>query len=204
MQADPSTAVEPLQDAAPAEPVRAHLHSPIDVRSASLGVIAPLASVYVLHWAGAVFIPLLLGLMCSYALSPVVDRLQRWHVPRSIGAAALLVALLGALGTGAYALSDDASLLVESLPDAAQQLRESMRTSRGTPEGPIEKVQRAAARLEQAAEESRWRSRTSSMSRPPSTMSGRTSWTWSAWRRACPAPSSPRSSTTTPGRARST
>ncbi len=154
MQDDPSAAVEPAADSAPAEPVRVHLHMPINVRSVSLAVIAFLASVYTLHWASAVFIPLLLGLMSSYALSPVVDRLQRWHVPRSIGAAVLLVAVLGALGSATYSLSDDASTLVESLPDAAQQLRESMRTTRGTPEGPIQKVQRAAAKLEQAAEES--------------------------------------------------
>jgi predicted PurR-regulated permease PerM len=154
MQDEPSAAVEPTADSAQAEPVRVHLHMPIDVRSVSLAVIAFLASVYTLHWAGDVFIPLLLGLMSSYALSPVVDRLQRWHVPRSIGAAVLLAAVLGALGSAVYSLSDDASTLVESLPDAAQQLRESMRITRGTPEGPIQKVQRAAAKLEQAAEES--------------------------------------------------
>jgi predicted PurR-regulated permease PerM len=152
--ASAAAAVEPVPDSAPAEPTRVHLHMPIDVRSVSLAVIAFLASVYTLHWAAEVFIPLLLGLMFSYALSPVVDRLQRWHVPRSIGAAVLLVAVLGALGSAAYSLSDDASTLVESLPDAAQKLRESMRTTRGTPEGPIQKVQRAAAKLEQAAEES--------------------------------------------------
>jgi hypothetical protein len=34
-------------------------------------VIALLARVNALHWASAVFIPLLLGMMSSYALSPV-------------------------------------------------------------------------------------------------------------------------------------
>ena len=65
---------------------RVHLHMPIDVRSVSLAVIAALAGVYALHWAAAVFIPLLLGLLLSYSLSPMVDRLQRWHVPRALGA----------------------------------------------------------------------------------------------------------------------
>jgi predicted PurR-regulated permease PerM len=58
---------------------------PIDVRSVSLALLALLAllvSVYMLHWASAVFIPLLLGVMCSYTLSPAVDRMQRWHIPR--------------------------------------------------------------------------------------------------------------------------
>ena len=154
MQVGPSAQVEPIRDAAVPEPERVHLHMPVDVRSASLAVIALLASVYALHWASAVFIPLLLGVMFSYALSPAVDRLQRWHIPRALGAAGLLVAILGGIGSMGYSLSDDATALVESLPDAAQKLHESLRSTRGAAEGPIEKVQRAAAKLEQAAEES--------------------------------------------------
>jgi predicted PurR-regulated permease PerM len=136
------------------DPVRTNLQMPIDVRSVSLGLLATLASVYALQWAAAVFIPLLLGLLLSYALSPLVDRLQRWHVPRAVGAAALLLAVLGGLGATAWAMADDAAALVESLPDAAQKLSEAVRSAHGAPEGAMQKVQRAAARLEQAAEES--------------------------------------------------
>lgn len=157
MQVGPSAETEPVREpAAPApapEPDRLYLHMPIDVRSASLAVIAVLASIYALHWASAVFIPLLLGLMFSYALSPVVDRLQRWHVPRALAAAVLLIAVVGSLGSMVYSLSDDATALLESLPDAAQKLRDSMRVTRGAPEGRMEKVQRAAAKIEQAVEE---------------------------------------------------
>ena len=156
MQDGRSAEVEPIGDSHPPEPEpqRVHLHMPIDVRSASLALIALLASVYVLRWASAVFIPLLLGLMFSYAMSPVVNRLQRWHIPRALGAAVLLIAALGGLGSLAYSLSDDAAALVESLPDAAQKLRASLRARHGPSEGTIEKVQKAAAQLEQAAEES--------------------------------------------------
>ena len=143
-----------MHEPAPAEPERVHLHMPIDVRSMSLALIAILACVYALHWASAVFIPLLLGVMSSYALSPAVDRLQRWHIPRALGAGVLLVAVVCGLGSMAYSLSDDAAALVESLPDAAQKVRESLRVTGGTSEGPIQKVQRAAAKLEEAADES--------------------------------------------------
>ena len=136
------------------EPERLHLHMPIDVRSASIVLIALLASVFVLRWASAVFIPLLLGLMFSYALSPAVDRLQRWHIPRALGAALLLIAILGGSGWMAYSLSDDATALVESLPEAAQRLRQSVRAKSGAPEGAIEKMQKAATQIEQVAEES--------------------------------------------------
>ncbi len=154
MPVDPPAEIEPVVDAAPAEPQRVHLHMPVDVRSASQALVALLLSIYMLHWAAAVFIPLLLGLMCSYMLSPAVDRMQRWHIPRALGAAALLVAVVGGLGTLAWSISDDAAALVESLPDAAQKVRESMRVTRGAPEGAIQKVQRAAAKLEEAAAES--------------------------------------------------
>ena len=146
--------IEPVVDAALAEPQRVHLYMPVDVRSVSLALVALLLSIYMLHWAATVFIPLMLGLMCSYTLSPAVDRLQRSHIPRMLGAAMLLFAVVGGLGSLAYSISDEGVALVESLPDVAQKVRESVRVTRGAPEGTIQKVQRAATKLEQAADES--------------------------------------------------
>ena len=161
-QTQPSPAPQALAPALlqavqpPTEPelTRFLLHMPIDVRSASLALLAALASVFALRWAAAVLIPLLLGLLLSYALSPVVDRLQRWRVPRALGAGLLLLAMLGGLGAGAWSLADDAAALVESLPEAAQKLSQALRSKRDAPESTMQKVQRAATRLEQAAEES--------------------------------------------------
>jgi predicted PurR-regulated permease PerM len=146
---------EPPDAAAAPRAVDEHalLPMPIDVRSAALGLIAALASIYALHWARDVFIPLALGLLVSYSLAPLVDRLQRWRVPRAIGAALLLVGAIGGFGSLVYSLSDDAAVLISSLPDAAQKVRDSLRAGRGAPESPIEKVQRAAAKLEEAAAE---------------------------------------------------
>lgn len=142
------------QDEVPLTPAGVRRHAPrsIDVRSASLALIAVLAGIYALHWAAAVVIPVLLGLMCSYALTPIVDRLQAWRIPRALGAAALLMAIAGGAGSTAYALGDDATAMIESLPAAAQKLQRAVRNTRGEPESPIAKVQRAAAKLEQAAE----------------------------------------------------
>lgn len=158
MQVDPLPDAEPVREAlAPEpepEPQRLHLHMPIDVRSVSLAVVALMLGIVMLHWARAVFIPLLLGVMSSYALSPAVERMQRWHIPRALGAAALLTAVVCGLGSMLYSLSDDATALVDSLPDAAQKLREVVRAAPGAADGPIEKVQRAAAKIEEAAEAS--------------------------------------------------
>ena len=147
----PSKTSEPAD-----EPARVRLHMPVDIRSAALITLAVLAGVYTLHWASAVFIPLVLGLMLSYAFSPIVDRLERWRVPRALGAGVLLTGIVGGVGWMTYSLSDDASALIETLPTAALKLRLALRSSKGgaAPTSAIEKVQKAAAEIERAAEES--------------------------------------------------
>jgi predicted PurR-regulated permease PerM len=136
-----------------APPARLLVHMPVDVRSASLGALVVLASVYTLRWARAVFIPVVLGLMLSYALTPIVNRLKRWHVPRALGAAVLLAGILGGAGFILHALSDDATALVESLPEASQKLRLALRAPGQAPPRTIDNVQKAAAELERAAAE---------------------------------------------------
>lgn len=130
---------------------RVLLHMPVDVRSLSLAVLAILGAVYMLHWARAVFIPLLLGVMLAYALWPLVDRLERWRLPRALGAGLVLAAILGGLGGAGYALADDATELMETLPEAAAKVRRALRDHGAQPAGPIDQVQKAATLLEQAA-----------------------------------------------------
>jgi len=135
------------------EPDRVLLHMPVDVRSAALVVLAVLASVFALRWAAAVFIPLMMSLLLSYALSPVVDVLERWKVPRWIGAAAILLGLGGAVGWAGHSLSGSASELLDALPVAAQKLRQAARSDKNAAATPLDSVQQAAAQLERAAEE---------------------------------------------------
>ena len=135
------------------EPPRVLLHMPVDVRSVSLALLATLASVVVLHWASAVFIPVMAGLLFSYALSPVVDWLAHRRIPRAVSAAVLLLGILGGAGATAYSLSDDAGKLVDLLPAAAEKLRSTVQEGRGSSGHTLASVQKAALQLEQAAEE---------------------------------------------------
>ena len=142
----------PPQAEKEAEPERVHLHMPVDVRSMALVVLAVLAGAFALQWAKAILVPLLLGVMFSYALTPAVDRLQRWRVPRALGAGALLGAIVAGIGWGAWALSDDASALVATLPEVAQKVRHGLEGQRVKPAGStIEKMQQAANELDQVA-----------------------------------------------------
>ncbi len=126
---------------------------PVDLRSTSLVVIAVLLSLFALHWASAVFIPIMLGLMFSYALTPLVDVLHRWRTPRPVGAALVLVVILSGIGWTGYTLRDEVDNFIESLPVAAGKLRASARVMRKGPDGNLEKVQKAATQLEKASAE---------------------------------------------------
>ena len=152
-QEDAATAAEspPEEDA---EPARVLLHMPVEIRNVALVVIAVIASAFALQWAKAVFIPLLLGVMFSYALTPLVDRLERWHLPRALGAGVLLTAIVSGIGWGAWSVSDDAGALIDTLPEVAQKLRHLVQKPGPNSTSTIAKVQQAAAEIEQATEES--------------------------------------------------
>jgi predicted PurR-regulated permease PerM len=135
------------------EPAPLALRMPVDVYSFSLALLAVLAVIFVLHWAAAIFIPLMMGVMISYALSPLVNRMHKWRIPRAIGAGVLLLSIVGATGSLVYSLSDDATRLIETLPDAAHKFRLASRKERGTSEGTMESMQKTATQLERAASE---------------------------------------------------
>ncbi len=156
------TAVPPEVAAAPAPPIAAPvaadpedpshvlLHMPVTVRSMTLVVLTVILVLATLRWASAFFIPLMLGFMLSYALSPIVDALQRARIPRAISAAVLMIGILGGTGASMYAFSDDANQLIDTLPAATTQLRQAIRERAGRT-ARLDSMQKAAAQLEQAA-----------------------------------------------------
>ncbi len=148
-----AAAAKAQSEPAPGERQPFLLHMPVSIRSVSLVVLAAFAGLFVLHWAKAVFIPLMLGLVFSYALSPLVNWMENKRVPRWLGAAVLLLSILAAAGSTSYALADEAVKLVESLPAAAQKFRESIKSRRDRPASTLETMQKAATQIEQAAQD---------------------------------------------------
>jgi predicted PurR-regulated permease PerM len=132
---------------------RLALHMPVDVRSVSLAIIATLLCFYTLRWAAEIVVPILMGVMVSYALGPVVNRLERFKVPRALGATALLLAILIAMGWGVWSLGDQTDALLETIPKVSQKIRDFSQTVTGKA-STIERVQRAAADLATAADSS--------------------------------------------------
>ena len=120
--------------------------------SVALIVLAGIALVAALYLARAFFVPLLIGILASYALRPVVDWLQAHYIPRPAGAALALFTLVGSLSWVGYALSDDAAAIIERLPEAARKLRQSMSVSRASGKTPLQNMQEAASEIEGATE----------------------------------------------------
>lgn len=139
----------------PKGPPHVLLHlPPHGARSVALGVLVVIAVLAVLRWASGFFIPLMLGLVFTYALSPVVDWLhRRARIPRAISAGVLILSILGGAGAAVYSLSDDANELITTLPDAARKLGDALNRNPKKTDTALETVQKAAAELQKAAEQ---------------------------------------------------
>jgi predicted PurR-regulated permease PerM len=122
----------------------------VNVRSVALTIVAVAAAMFILNWASEVFIPIVLSILISYALEPIVSGLIRVRFPRAVASGVVVASLAGAFGYTAYALSDDATAIIASLPEAATKLRQAMRHGQSTA---IENVQRAARELQRTADE---------------------------------------------------
>ena len=116
----------------------------------AIWIIAAVATVFLLRAAGQLLIPVVLGILLSYALEPVVAWLHRHRVPRVLGAALLLTSLLGLSGWVAYGLRDDAVQALEALPEVARRARELV-WSHGEPT-PAQHIQAAVEELQRGDE----------------------------------------------------
>jgi predicted PurR-regulated permease PerM len=136
----------------PPPPPETTPESNISVRSVALTMIAIGVTMYVLHWAREVFIPIVLSILISYALEPVVAWMTRIRLPRAAAAAVVVTLITGLLGYGVYSLSDDGAAIVAKLPAAARQFRRIMERDRNN-SGAMQQVQKAAEELQKTADQ---------------------------------------------------
>src|SRR5690606_26199297 len=104
-----------------------------------------------LYLGRAFFVPLLIGILASYALRPMVNGLQYCHIPRSIAAALVMAALVGGTSWIAYSLADEATAMIEKLPDTVRKLRKTISAERSAVPTAIQSVQEAANELQAVA-----------------------------------------------------
>jgi predicted PurR-regulated permease PerM len=103
-----------------------------------------------LSWAQTLFIPLLVGVVITYTLSPVVGWLERLRIPRVAGSIAVMVTVMAALVLGAYSLRGQLQTIVEQLPVATAKLSASLAELRRSQRGNLQKIESAATAMQSA------------------------------------------------------
>jgi predicted PurR-regulated permease PerM len=130
------------------------VRSPIGVRSAALTVLGALATILILQSAQQVLIPVVLATLISYMLTPIVNWLERIRIPRIVGSFVAVAALVAGLAGALWSITDDALRIVDDLPRAARQMRDTLRQQRlGSDENTLKKFEAAATELEKTAAE---------------------------------------------------
>jgi len=126
----------------------------ISIRSAALSILAALALLTLMKFAQELFIPVVLAILLAYALDPVVNWVTWLRIPRFLAAAIVLLGILAGVCFGVYAMRGQAVAALESLPQAAQQIRRKIQQLKQAPQeagGTIAKIQEAANEIEKTA-----------------------------------------------------
>jgi predicted PurR-regulated permease PerM len=125
----------------------------VRTRNVPLILLAIFATIFVIDWAQPVLIPLVLGLIISYALAPIVDRLEKHGIPRALSAGLLLLTIVVGVAATVISLRDEAVNLIETLPEAVEKIQAAAKKEWSGSGATIERVQKAADEIERAAEE---------------------------------------------------
>ncbi len=154
MNAESEPTANPQNFTSPASDVTPPPHAAritVDAQGLALVILATIAVVFALEWAQSFFIPLLLGILLAYTLSPLVVWLERIKVHRVAGASLVIVTVVGALAFGTYSLRGQMQTIVEQLPEAASKLAAGLAKLGEGQFDAMQKVQTAASQIEQAA-----------------------------------------------------
>jgi predicted PurR-regulated permease PerM len=90
--------------------------------AAALWVLSVLAILMFLRTAYELLIPIVIGVLLSYALEPLVVRLEWLRIRRVFGAAVVVAILLGAALWGLYTVRNQLKEAITALPEAARRV----------------------------------------------------------------------------------
>ena len=124
------------------------LRERMEVRSAAVTGLFVLAVLYTLYFARAFLLPIVIAVLLDFLLSPIIRTLKRARVPEPVGAALLLLTLLGVVGGTAYSLADPARQWMTKAPQSIAKVQSRLRELRR----PVEQVTRTAEQVEAATE----------------------------------------------------
>lgn len=106
-----------------------------------------LAVFYTIYFVRSLLLPLVLALLLSYLLRPIVRGLAKLKIPPLIGAALVLLSLVGAFGYGVSFLAAPAAGWIEKAPYSLQQLQQRLTAFKK----PMAQVAQASGAIEKLA-----------------------------------------------------
>jgi predicted PurR-regulated permease PerM len=147
----PGPASDPAAGAAVEQPdikkLGEALRERVEIRSISITGLFVLAALYTLYFARAFFLPIVLAVLLDFLLSPLIRALKRARVPEPLGAALVIVGLLGTAGVAVYGLVGPAREWGAKLPASMREAENRLRKLRT----PVEQVSKTAEQVEQVA-----------------------------------------------------
>ena len=130
----------------------AQLRLPIHVnaRGLALGIIATVAFLFAVQWSQKFLVPLLLGIFIAYTLNPVVCFLERWRIPRAIGATLVTAVILAAMVLTLQRVQGEFFNIVDELPAITHKVTRLITSAGDGQPSTIQQMQAAATEIEQA------------------------------------------------------
>ena len=113
-------------------------------RSIEATLLTVLAVLYTLYFARGFLIPIVFALLLNFLLSPLIRRMAKYRVKPPLGAALVVVLLLGGIGWGAYELATPAQRWAAIAPESFAKAQSKLR-------GIIRPMQQVSKNVEQAA-----------------------------------------------------
>ncbi|MEQ9618455.1 MAG: AI-2E family transporter [Deltaproteobacteria bacterium] len=120
----------------------------LSVRSLSISGLFILAVLYTLYVARAIFIPISFAILLSLLLAPAVNALKKIRIPEELGAAVVLILLLGILSASVYVFYQPATEWLQKAPQSFTKVEQKLRVIKE----PVEKVSEATKSVEKITE----------------------------------------------------
>jgi predicted PurR-regulated permease PerM len=115
-----------------------------------LWILTVIGLLFLLQAMRVLLVPIALAGLASAVLYPVVARLERLRVPPVLGAALVLLLIVGSIGWMGWALQDEATQMARELPRQIRQVRLQM--ERTTSSGTLNRLREALDEVRKAAE----------------------------------------------------
>ena len=117
-------------------------------RTVAIVVVAVLAVMYTLYFARTFLIPIAFAILLDFLLSPAVRLLERLRIPHWLGAAIVVLSLLGVTVLGVYRLSGPVQTWMADLPKTLSKAQSELQKLTAALEG----VSETAKKVEEATE----------------------------------------------------